>query len=118
MTYSAGSALDLSHLALRDLRAALEAELPYNERLLRMACLWMWLAGSKLWFLSRHGVAVANGRPGPRYERQNWQGFARSRWDVWRDGLEEAKRCPRTMLTGQLVENALVSGGGAMAYFI
>ncbi|KAH8658339.1 hypothetical protein BX600DRAFT_514834 [Xylariales sp. PMI_506] len=65
------------------------------------ACTWFAHAADRLWDNVRAGVrygphSIASPQKGRRFANRGWCGFERDRWDVWRQGLEEAEAAKTT----------------------
>lgn len=91
--------MDKSLRAIWTMQKALEDEASPPETLLdtaalQAACVWFIHAADRLWAnveKSRTYVQSAGAGPGsPKYSGKGWSGFERDRWDVWRQGLEDA----------------------------
>ncbi|KAJ5592753.1 hypothetical protein N7537_009657 [Penicillium hordei] len=104
-------AMDVSHLALRGLRHVFE-EGVLSERVASTAgllgvCYWLICAGDRLWenVLNCRRYNKYDGRPGEMYSNRGWKGFERERWDIWVQGIRDAKV---TCTSGQeLVEDLI-----------
>lgn len=89
--------MDESHIGLCALRQVFEQGIP-SEQLtsgvgLLGVCYWFICAGDRLWenVINGRKYNKYDGRPGERYWNRNWRGFERERWDVWEQGLRDAK---------------------------
>ncbi|KAJ5864569.1 uncharacterized protein N7529_006485 [Penicillium soppii] len=90
-------AMDESHFLLRGLRRIFEEGIP-SEQLtsgvgLLGVCYWFICAGDRLWenVLNDRKYNKYDGRPGELYWNRNWRGFERERWNVWEQGLRDAR---------------------------
>lgn len=93
---------DFSLYALWELRGAFEAtEEPRapTTTYLRSVCYWVMYAADRLWANVqakrdfRHKASNSNpAEAGDAYhKKKNWVGFNRERWDIWMQGLENAR---------------------------
>ncbi|KAJ5210538.1 hypothetical protein N7472_000677 [Penicillium cf. griseofulvum] len=108
-------AMDLSHMGLCGLRHVFEDGIP-SEQVASTAglpgvCHWLICAGDRLWenVLNGRKYNKYDGRPGEMYSNRSWRGFERERWDIWVQGLRDAKaRCtPSQELVEDLIDRAL-----------
>lgn len=90
-------AMDLSHMGLRGLRHVFEEGIPSEKSAstagLLGVCYWLICAGDRLWenVLNGRKYNKYDGRPGEIYSNRGWKGFERERWDIWVQGLRDAK---------------------------
>ncbi|KAJ5970897.1 uncharacterized protein N7479_000815 [Penicillium vulpinum] len=94
---SINDAMDLSHMGLCGLRHVFEEGFP-SEKAASTAgligvCYWLICAGDRLWenVLNGRKYNKYDGRPGEMYSNRGWKGFERERWDIWVQGLRDAK---------------------------
>ncbi|CAI7565393.1 unnamed protein product [Penicillium palitans] len=108
-------AMDVSHMALRGLRHVFEESI-LSERVASTAgllgvCYWLICAGDRLWenVLNHRRYNKYDGRPGEMYSHRGWKGFERERWDIWVQGLRDAKATctPGQELVEDLIDRAL-----------
>lgn len=108
-------AMDVSHMALRGLRHVFEEGI-LSERVASTAgllgvCYWLICAGDRLWenVLNHRRYNKYDGRPGEMYSHRGWKGFERERWDIWVQGLRDAKATctPGQELVEDLIDRAL-----------
>jgi hypothetical protein len=78
---------------------------------LRAACVWFIYASDRLWENVQRGrtymQAPSAGAGSPRFKDGGWNGFERDRWDVWRQGLSEAREATTDEQARRLVDEAL-----------
>ncbi|KAJ5336809.1 hypothetical protein MYU51_005971 [Penicillium brevicompactum] len=89
--------MDESHIGLCGLRQIFEEGIP-SEQLtsgvgLLGVCYWIICAGDRLWenVLNGRQYNKYDGRPGEMFWSRHWRGFERERWNVWEQGLRDAK---------------------------
>lgn len=89
--------MDESHIGLCTFRQVFEQGIP-SEQLtfgvgLLGVCYWFLYAGDRLWenVINHRKYNKYDGRPGKIYWNRNWRGFERERWDLWEQGLRDAK---------------------------
>ncbi|KAJ5530921.1 hypothetical protein N7527_004314 [Penicillium freii] len=108
-------AMDESHMGLRGLRHVFEEGI-LSERVASTAgllgvCYWLICAGDRLWenVLNCRRYNKYDGRPGEMYSNRGWKGFERDRWDIWVQGLRDAKATctPGQELVEDLIDRAL-----------
>lgn len=108
-------AMDVSHMGLRGLRHVFEEGI-LSERVastpgLLGVCYWLICAGDRLWenVLNCRRYNKYDGRPGEMYSNRGWKGFERERWDIWMQGLRDAKATcePGQELVEDLIDRAL-----------
>ncbi|KAJ5967538.1 hypothetical protein N7501_003786 [Penicillium viridicatum] len=108
-------AMDESHMGLRGLRHVFEEGI-LSERVASTAgllgvCYWLICAGDRLWenVLNCRRYNKYDGRPGEMYSNRGWKGFERERWDIWLQGLRDAKATctPGQELVEDLIDRAL-----------
>jgi hypothetical protein len=90
-------AMDESHIGLCGLRHIFEEGIP-SEQLtsgvgLLGVCYWFICAGDRLWenVVNGRKYNKYDGRPGDLHWNRNWKGFERERWNVWEQGLRDAR---------------------------
>ncbi|KAF9252902.1 hypothetical protein DTO006G1_2139 [Penicillium roqueforti] len=112
---SISDAMDVSHMALCGLRHVFEERIP-SEHIASTAgllgvCYWLICAGDRLWenVLNGRKYNRYDGRPGELYSDRGWKGFERERWDIWVQGLRDAKAAcrPGKELVEDLIDRAL-----------
>lgn len=93
-------ALDKSLRAIWTMQKALEdeehpPETLVNTAAMRAACLWFIYASDRLWANVQNGrkydKSCGAGSKNPKYSEKGWNGFGRERWDIWEQGLQDAK---------------------------
>lgn len=92
-------AMDESYIGLCGLRRVFEenvlsAQIVSTAGLVGV-CYWFVCAGERLWenVLNHRMYNKYDGRPGEMYSHRNWKGFERERWDMWVQGLQDARAC-------------------------
>lgn len=78
---------------------------------LRAACLWFIYAADRLWANVQSGrtypEASGAGPGSEKYAQKGWKGYERERWDIWEQGLQDAKAACTDEREKTLIEDAL-----------
>ncbi|KAJ5816665.1 hypothetical protein N7447_008898 [Penicillium robsamsonii] len=116
-------AMDVSYMGLCGLRHVFEEGIPSEQVVstagLLSVCYWLICAGDRLWenVLNGRKYNKYDGRPGELYYNCGWRGFELERWDIWVQGLRDAKAActPSQGLVEDLVDRALSKIDGVMS---
>ncbi|KAK4226620.1 hypothetical protein QBC38DRAFT_479886 [Podospora fimiseda] len=104
-------AFDFTLYALWILREAFESNEGDSEEAVKLAAIWINVAGERLKQLSEkhHDLVSRMGVAGPKYaqEHRDWVGFNEERWELWRSGFEKAKKSVKSKEVKELVVEAL-----------
>lgn len=108
--------LDKSLRAIWTMAMALEDERPPaslgNTVAMEAACQWFIYAAERLWanVLNNRKYPEASGAgPGKRYKEEDWTGYTRERWGIWKDALKDARGACETERMRKLIDDALAS---------
>ncbi|KAJ9403757.1 hypothetical protein DTO045G8_8491 [Paecilomyces variotii] len=78
---------------------------------LRATCLWFIHAADRLWANVKNGrtypEASGAGHASGKYAPRGWKGFEKERWDIWVQGLQDAKAASTDDEEKTLIEDAL-----------
>ncbi|KAL2000856.1 hypothetical protein VTN02DRAFT_2544 [Thermoascus thermophilus] len=116
--------MDKSLRAIWTMQKALEdgehpPETLVDTAAMRAACLWFIHAADRLWANVQNGrtyVPSSGAGPGsPKYSQRGWNGFERERWDVWEQGLQDARAACADEGRKKLIDDALAHMKRAMA---
>lgn len=102
----------LSIQALRAFRMIFENPVPTNASptvLIRPVCWYYIYMADKLWANVKNVFVFEDkaGVPGDKYEKEDWEGYNRKRWDVWKQGLLDMHAFYKGGDTKKLIEYAL-----------
>lgn len=109
--------MDKSLRALWVMQKALENEQHAPAALadtpaMHAACAWFAWAADRLWENVQRGRTYAQapsaGAGSPRFKERGWNGFERDRWDVWLQGLREARETAADEASRGIIDHALV----------
>ncbi|GLB38024.1 putative protein of unknown function (DUF3632) [Lyophyllum shimeji] len=86
---------------------------------MRAACVWFVHAADRLWANVQHGRTYVQssgaGSGSAKYAGRGWNGFGRERWDVWKQGLQDARAACTDEGMKQLIGDALAHMKRVMA---
>ncbi|KAK3990912.1 hypothetical protein QBC44DRAFT_59236 [Cladorrhinum sp. PSN332] len=102
---------DFSLFGLWTLREAFESNEGDTEEGVKLAAIWVHVAGKRLKGLSKKGKDFDSrlGVAGPKYEEKHadWIGFSEERWGIWKEGFQRAEEWVESEDAQGLVKKAL-----------